>query len=1112
MAYTRIFWLLWACILVAVTMDAVKVQEEVDHPAEDKTNSGSLRFVSESGASTAKMPLALERRSFIDSKSGVFEHPQRVDGRAKRNGDGTQPLFPKSENRFGGENSLKDRDSQGGPGTSSPVKHFDFRSSANHDPLWKKLKYAENYGKIRVLNKNGSERTYLPPHDYFRCGSCLCSTTSRGQMVHAECRKINGVNIVVHSIPQDLPLNTISLDLTNNPLEQFETEKLALYKSLLSVTASTNLIKSLRKRDCELPVSLENLDLSDNSISYLEDGALSCMINLTHLTLRYNDIAELTNGSLEGLAKLKKLDLANNNIHKIEVGAFLHSRDLRDLDLSLNKRLSLSRKYRDAFKPLSVLEVLNISGCANVGWYPTDVLLQLPALQELAVNGEREAFDSKLSELKNLTSLTLGIRSYCRTKNFTKSYFSGLNHLTTLKIDGCIPTEYSPHMFDANPKIINFEIFRIMGKMKDVLQILCYLPNLNATRSVTMKQIIKHYKVGALVLLSKADVKCLSKMKNLVSLNLDGDTISQFGRLFITGLPPSLEKLSVRENLLMAFESLVNKVFIFHDNFKNLRELHEDSQGVKSAQSRSYHTNQHIRDHSDENAVDIRSAEAQTNLLRARKADGLSLSSSEWSLSLKNHSWPYYLEYYSASNAIQLGLTVFSRKQHFQIGSINMSGTLTTNWGEYPVSRMPYRAVIADLSNNRCATLNKKFFFANNSLVELHAKGNFFGPLFSKDFRGSLLSKLTNLEYLDLSRNHLFHLPWLLFQGMPRLRVLKLSSNNIDYLDIKIGHMTFLVHIDLSRNSIWSISERTLKNLDHLATNGTISVDLTYNPLPCTCGGLELFRWMSVTRVRMLNKDLLVCINSEKQQEFIGDLSTRYLSLQRKCVSKKILILAASFSGAIFLLLIGFVWVFQKRWWILYMWNLAVSNFYGYKTSNGTRNRQQAGNGSRSRSQASGYSFDAFFVYSSSSSEFVLDECLEELEVNRSHRLCVEDRDFLPGSYVPCNITSAVRSSKTTVVVLDQNFRSVGWTHYAVEMAQVEAVRSRRNVLHLLFVGSPPDRQLPGVYLKVLREGWFSEAPPTECSPDVRDAFWNSFSQKLGHTGAQADTGLVLSD
>ena len=982
---------------------------------------------------------------------------------------------------------------------------FTLQSSplGNAQTVLDKLKHSQHYGRVRVMDLNGSERIYLPPHDFSRCGRCLCFNTSANPRIHADCKRIKGKSFNFRSIPQDLSFDTAYLQIDGNSIKRFETYKLATYKSLQRVDASGNQVSSLRQSDCYLPISLNHLDLSHNNISHIEDGALSCMPNLTVLILNNNRIMNLKNGSFAGLVGLRVLNLAYNRLNHIQAGTFLDTQGLLELYLNKNKNLFLNWRYVEVFSPLTALEVFHIQGCRSVnGRYPTEVLLMLPALKELSVNGEKKAFDSRLSALKNLTKLSIGTFGHCFTKNFTASYFKGLDNLESLTLQGCKAHTFSPHMFDSNAHIKEFRIVWELCDLKILFPLLCYLPKLDQIRSIQISDTIKHDKLDPLIVLTSDEVNCLGKMNNLQYLNLGNNAISKVEREFAMGLPSSLETLSVRSNFLIGFQSVLYVLGSIRSVLPNLTTLSEDMQGVRTSDSsetkdgpiaflkQGLASELGFDNARSDNSVDLCSDEAQGRLLITRKNSETNAQSTEGQakdrLSIN-------IEKYSAYGAVEFGLPIFTNGKHHNISVLilNLSNTLITKWGTYPATLIPPTTVIADLSENRCESFQAAFFRANNSLIEFHAQGNFLGPLLSKDTEGARFTRLTNLEYLDLSRNHLYTLPWLLFQGMPHLRVLKLRLNDIDVVDIHIAHMTSLVFLDLASNSISSISKRTRDELDDLAANGNISVDLTFNPLPCTCEGFELLKWMSETQVHILNKDILLCFDRNKQKDFIGNLPDRIITLKRECITKRLLIMACSFSFAILLLLTGFVLVFQKRWWIIYMRNRAISHFYGHRKSH--------------KKPVSPYTFDAFFVYSHSGCDFVLDECLEELEENRGHRLCVEDRDFLAGSYVPCNITSAVRSSRSTVVVLDAHFRAKGWVQYAVEMAQVEAVRSKRDVLHLLFVGSLPDGCLPGAYLKVLRQGRFSEVPPRGCSPDVREKFWDTFSQLLGHTQRRND-------
>ena len=1072
----------WKCFLFLLVVTSVYNQAKVYGR---QNHSSVLRFISNGETDTQNLNSFLTRQKFGSVMEGFGGKLETLRSRKKKTGEDEHSnateatgatVFEKREHHTDvgdtmsiSGNSPISNDQSFLDGLEDAIETVDTLSPLSiAEPVWEALKLTGQFSNENVLKRKYSGASNHQPVDFFRCDSCLCFRSSEDQMVYAICRKKKTEKVSLGGIPQDLPLDTVYIDMDGNRIKHFRMSALASYKSLLTVKAPRNEIIDITAKNCSSPIRLQNLDLSYNNISNLEDGVLSCLPDLTHLNLRWNRITDLRPGSLAGLTKLKTLDLAYNELFQLHAGAFLHSPGLKRLDLSFNLHLSVSNKHSEIFEPLTALEVFNIQGCISTGIYPTEVLLQLPALRQLSVNGEKHPFDSRLSQLKNFTKLVIGTNKHrhhnCWTSNFTSSYFGGLVHLESVKIHGCRAIEFSNLMFHNNTRIVYFEFSYGVTLPNTLFDILCYLPQ-NNIRYIDISKNINEPFCGPLIVLTSREVKCLSKMKNLVSLNMDKNSISQVSMSFTMGLPASLEKLSLRGNLLTASQSLLIQVLQLPGSFPNLKELYENAQGVQSLKAPTQNL---WRDSSHLAKWD-----------RSEKFAGSNTSSVRYGYGFR------HLYIYEASRTVNIGLDVFKRKK-LQVDVIDFSNTFISKWGDSPVGHVPEKTLVANLSYNKCAYFRNSFFKANNSLVKLYAESNFLGPLLSRDIHGSKLSRLRNLEYLDLSRNHLFALPWRLFQGIPSLRILKLRSNDINHIDIHIAHMTHLIFLDLAKNSISSISERTRNELDYLAANGNISIDLTYNPLPCTCDGLELLSWMSTTRVRILYKDFLVCENSNKGRELLGDVSTRLENLHSDCISKILLILACSFSLAVLMLLTGFVWVFQKRWWIVYMRNLAISHFFGHRKA---RNRS-----------TSPYTFDAFFVYSDSGCDFVLDECLEELEENRGHRLCVEDRDFLAGSYVPCNITSAVRSSRTTLVVLDEHFRAEGWVQYAVEMAQVEAVRSKRDVLHLLFMGSPPDGCLPGAYLKVLRQGRFSEVPPRGCSPDVREKFWDRLSQLIGHT------------
>ena len=64
------------------------------------------------------------------------------------------------------------------------------------------------------------------------------------------------------------------------------------------------------------------------------------------------------------------------------------------------------------------------------------------------------------------------------------------------------------------------------------------------------------------------------------------------------------------------------------------------------------------------------------------------------------------------------------------------------------------------------------------------------------------------------------------------------------------------------------------------------------------------------------------------------------------------------------------------------------------------------------------FDYDIFVSFAGEDFDFVRDHLMPELEGTQNLRLCVHERDFIPGRNIVDNIVEAVESSKKVVLYL----------------------------------------------------------------------------------------------
>jgi Leucine-rich repeat (LRR) protein len=133
---------------------------------------------------------------------------------------------------------------------------------------------------------------------------------------------------------------------------------------------------------------------------------------------------------------------------------------------------------------------------------------------------------------------------------------------------------------------------------------------------------------------------------------------------------------------------------------------------------------------------------------------------------------------------------------------------------------------LVNLSSNRLVALPPSIFKANLNLRELYLQNNSISALSSQ-----VLSKMDQLLLLDLSSNTLSS-QWIkedMFKGLIRLVVLKISSNQLSYIDsIVFRDLISLQALHLDNNRIETINPESFHSLSNLHILDLSNNRLTY--------------------------------------------------------------------------------------------------------------------------------------------------------------------------------------------------------------------------------------------------------------------------------------------
>lgn len=337
-----------------------------------------------------------------------------------------------------------------------------------------------------------------------------------------------------------------------------------------------------------------------------------------------------------------------------------------------------------------------------------------------------------------------------------------------------------------------------------------------------------------------------------------------------------------------------------------------------------------------------------------------------------------------------------------------------------------------DLSQNHLHTiLPQNLKYLPNSLRNLSLRDNYLSF-----FNWSSLAFLPNLTVLDLAGNQLKALTNGTLPNGTLLQTLDVSSNNI----VSVVPAFFALAVQLREVNL---TNNNLKTVDRSWFGPTVMtlkmLDVRNNPLQCACGAAFVDFLLEVqTAVPGLANSVKCGSPSQLQGRSIFAQDLRLCLdevLSWNCFGLSLLLVAVGMVVPILQHLCGWdVWYcfhLCLAWLPLLAWG-------------------------RRRAQALPY--DAFVVFDKAQSavaDWVYNELrvqLEEQRGRRALRLCLEDRDWLPGQTLFENLWASIYGSRKTLFVLAHTDRVSGLLRTSFLLAQQRLLEDRKDVVVLVIL------------------------------------------------------------
>ena len=733
--------------------------------------------------------------------------------------------------------------------------------------------------------------------------------------------------------------------------------------------------------------SVSVIYLQHNYIKNIHNTSYMCGFpkQLLYLDLSHNTLCNLSGNPFVNLTQLRNLNMSNNNLSYIEdiypPALFEDLKNLTHLDIQANNKslLNLNLSYPLAIAKLERLESLYLDGI-DEGGFPTP-FRSLKMLKTISMNGNT---------------------GVCNLTNIHEHFFINTPQLTNITLSNCSTRSIEKGAFI---NLNNLTYLNISSNFRLTFKVLAnFTSELQNTSIATLDISRLHCDFGTGTMLFKEDLVGLksTKLKELYSEN---NRLVNAEQGVIELLPSSLDFVSLRGNrlsfgcYLFSLFQLPIKVFLADNQYPS-------------------HMYNHFKN------IDCGDWRAPTSQMGRDPACSFFYNRNVklGNLPFPPFPVPRYLEKISFDNSVlnneippisltTTRLTYASVKHNYfysWVGPVGGLGKLET----------------LDLSFNFCKYVSNEFFSYLNNLKSLYIGNNPLGGILNADYKGLIFGNLSKLEHLDLSSMKIKGLPSHILHNQAKLQMLNLSGNEIVNFTLSFSHMRNMRTLDLSDNRILTLSHDTTKQIDNIKH---IKINLTDNTLVCSCGYIDFIEWLNINQGKFHNFEANTCSFQGTNTSFT-DFNELLTDLKRSCANHTLLIAALTACIAVSIAIIAVGLVYRYRWKLRYLYYMSKSKSRGYIPLG---------------ENDDDYIYDAFVSYSETEGAFVRSELLEKLEKNHHLKLCLHQRDFLPGNAIADNITEAINKSRKTIIILSKGYLKSKWCSFEYNMARMESLYSR---------------------------------------------------------------------
>ncbi|XP_052804139.1 toll-like receptor 4 [Mya arenaria] len=807
--------------------------------------------------------------------------------------------------------------------------------------------------------------------------------------------------------------------------------------------------------------NVSDLNIARNNIGNFNAEDVNCCRNISSLNMNYNQISSLHSGVFKDFQNILALDLSDNVLDIFNKTAFdpgVFPSTLRILKLFGNfpedNEIERSFDYPNLTK-LQKLEVLQMDGIE------TDIGLEY-----------------ENSSVRNLTLSSKGPLGFCSIKEIFPTTFYSLVNVRVLDISSCkIENIYR----DAFKNMVSLEILDLSLNRRlgfSSLMNVSYSLQFTNIQFLNYSRVYTTFGVGTIIL--NRDV-CYLRNTSLKAIAFDGNKVQMVEKNTFVLLPKHLETIYGQENkfsfglYLFQFGCLENVLRI---DTNNQNKVHAPIKYL--AEPKSKDDNDRSRDSECQYMT-----EESLKTIAKEIPDCTYVPPNETAADLKpQFSRSLKRVYFSGCNMVynldKTKITINPKNNSLEVldFSKNTYPSLRGRIGPFPnLKFLSFSRSYCSFISSDCLSMDK--------LENLQLDRNYLGGMFAHPGGGDTFEYLTNLKTLNLSTNRISHLKRSLFSRLGKIEEIDLSGNSIEHFDIDVQPLKNLLYLKFRCNALHTLNKDITQlledNSERIGNNFTL--DLRNNSIEYSCSNQNFLYWLVDHKERLqgFHEMVFYRLNGSSVDSigFLRDVP----HLRAQCRSYTVAIVLSAFSVLSACAIIFGVILYKKRWKLRYWYYMKKQSYFGYRR---LVNDDEYEN----------YRYDAFISYSDHDLHFIRDDIIPRLE-DRGMKLCVHQRDFLPGIPIRDNIVDAIRTSKKTVVILSKAFIKKQWCIFEFNMARMESIGNREcenGCLVIVLYENVPTKELP---LEIM--DWMDNHSYISYTrdPDGQPLFWKNLTTAI---------------